>query len=135
MYANLLVPVSLEEERTGRRALDIARTLASDGAEITVLHALEPVPFYAEPLVSDDQRARAKANVASALDRLAAQAPGASVEVVPGHAARTILDRAHHLFTDCILIGPHRPGMQHLLLGSTAGRVVRHARCAVHVVR
>ncbi|WP_371932559.1 universal stress protein [Pararhizobium sp. IMCC21322] len=36
---------------------------------------------------------------------------------------------------DCIIIASHRPGLQDYFLGSTAARVVRHAHCAVHVIR
>ena len=36
---------------------------------------------------------------------------------------------------DCIVIGSHKPGLIDYLLGSTAARVVRHAPCAVHVLR
>jgi nucleotide-binding universal stress UspA family protein len=33
------------------------------------------------------------------------------------------------------VIASHRPGMADLLIGSTAAQVVRHAPCAVHVLR
>ena len=55
--------------------------------------------------------------------------------VVTGHAARTILDFAERIEADCIVIASHDPGIQDYFLGSTAARVVRHAHCAVHVVR
>jgi nucleotide-binding universal stress UspA family protein len=54
---------------------------------------------------------------------------------VTGHSARSILDYAEAHDVDCIVIASHRPGLQDFFLGSTAARVVRHATCAVHVVR
>jgi len=36
---------------------------------------------------------------------------------------------------DLIVIASHRPGLKDYFLGSTAGRVVRHSPCAVHVIR
>jgi nucleotide-binding universal stress UspA family protein len=36
---------------------------------------------------------------------------------------------------DCIVIASHVPGFENIFLGSTADRVVRHAKCAVHVIR
>ena len=55
--------------------------------------------------------------------------------VVKGHSGRTIIDVAAEKSADCIVIGSHKPGLIDYLLGSTAARVVRHAPCAVHVLR
>jgi nucleotide-binding universal stress UspA family protein len=55
--------------------------------------------------------------------------------VIEGHSGRSILDHAAENDVDCIIIASHRPGMQDYFLGSTAAQVVRHATCAVHVVR
>jgi len=59
----------------------------------------------------------------------------ATLNIVEGHSGRTILDYAENHQADCIVVASHRPGLQDYLLGSTAARVVRHASCAVHVVR
>jgi nucleotide-binding universal stress UspA family protein len=135
MYAKLLVPVSFEAERDAARAVEVARALADDGATITLVHALEPIPPSAAYYLPADHAATARTEARAALDRLAEGVPGASAEVITGHAARAILDWVHDHDVDCIVIASHRPGMQDLLLGSTATHVVRHARCAVHVVR
>jgi len=52
-----------------------------------------------------------------------------------GHAGRTIVDYATETGIDCIVIGSHKPGLNDYFLGSTSARVVRHAPCAVHVLR
>ena len=52
-----------------------------------------------------------------------------------GHSGRTITDHARKIGADCIIVGSHKPGLSDFLLGSTAARVVRHAPCAVHVLR
>jgi nucleotide-binding universal stress UspA family protein len=57
------------------------------------------------------------------------------IEVVVGHGANSILDYAEQNEVDCIILASHRPGYQDYFLGSTAARVVRHATCAVHVLR
>ncbi|MBT8411941.1 MAG: universal stress protein, partial [Octadecabacter sp.] len=36
---------------------------------------------------------------------------------------------------DCIIMASHQPGLEDYFLGSTAARVVRHAKCSVHVIR
>jgi nucleotide-binding universal stress UspA family protein len=47
-----------------------------------------------------------------------------------------IVQMANHLNVDLIIIGSHgRTGLTHLLLGSTAERVVEHAQCPVLVVK
>jgi len=69
------------------------------------------------------------------LDALAAKMEGARGVVVDGHSGRTILDYAADAGSDLIVIASHRPGMGDLLMGSTATQVVRHAKCAVHVLR
>jgi len=55
--------------------------------------------------------------------------------VIEGHSSRSILNHANSNDADLIIIASHQPGMQDYLLGSTAAKVVRHAKCAVHVLR
>ena len=57
------------------------------------------------------------------------------IRTILGDARELILDRAKHLPADLIVMGTHgRRGFQHLLLGSVAEAVVRHAPCPVLVV-
>ena len=69
------------------------------------------------------------------LDAMAAKFGQAKGLVVEGHSGRTILDFAEDNGIDLIVVASHRPGMGDMLLGSTATQVVRHANCAVHVLR
>lgn len=58
------------------------------------------------------------------------------VECVQGIPPEVIVRRAEERGVDLIAMGTHgRSGMAHLLLGSTAERVVQHARCPVLTVR
>ena len=55
--------------------------------------------------------------------------------VVRGAAAQTIVDTARGKGVDLIVMGTHgRTGLQHILIGSVAERVVRLAPCPVMVV-
>jgi len=135
MYENLLVPVSFEPDRNAEEALDIAQALAADDADIVLLHVVEQIPPYAAAYLPRDHFEQARERIAEALGRLAEGVPRARVEVISGHAGRSIVDWATEHRVDCIVITSHRPGMSDLLLGSTAAQVVRHAPCAVHVVR
>lgn len=135
MYKNILVPVALdnEEGRVGH-AVAVAKALAAEGAKITLLHVIEAVPSYAISYISSDVLAETRKGIITEMNRLA-DAAGASAKVIEGHSGRTILDYAEDNKTDLIVIASHRPGMQTLLLGSTATHVVRHAQCSVHVLR
>ncbi len=135
MYKNVLVPVSFEAGRDAHEAIEIAQALREGGGKITILHVLEHLPEYASDLLPDDHVDTARATVTAKLRPLAAGVTDAEVVVVEGHSARTILDFAEKHEKDCIVITGHRPGMTDFFLGSTAARVVRHARCAVHVIR
>jgi nucleotide-binding universal stress UspA family protein len=92
------------------------------------------MPGYMLPEIPEGQIAR---NRDAAAEALKAQVGGHDVRTVAisGHSARSILDYAEAHDVDCIVIASHRPGLQDFFLGSTAARVVRHAACAVHVVR
>ena len=59
----------------------------------------------------------------------------AHCKVFEGHPNHGILDYANEMGIDCIIMASHKPGLQDYLIGSTAARVVRHAKCAVHVIR
>jgi nucleotide-binding universal stress UspA family protein len=115
-------------------ALDAAGAWAKAlGAELHLLHAFElPVPrvmAYDVP-VSDlyiqqgrevvDRRLREEA------DRIAAT----------GVAATSVVRVAAEVGADWIVVGTHgRTGLQHVLLGSVAERVVRLAPCSVLTVK
>lgn len=135
MYNNILIPIALEQDRDTEGAISIARLLLNEGGKLTGLHILEPIPGYVAQQLHEGQLAKRRAEIES---RLAAELDDAK-EVLPvveaGHSGRSIVEYALKHNIDCIVIASHRPGLQDYLLGSTAGRVVRHADCAVHVIR
>lgn len=135
MYKNILVPVSFDEDRDAAGAIKVARALADEAAVITVLHVVEQIPSYALTSLPPGYLIERRQAVEAELDQMIADLPGVSAVVVTGHSGRTVLDWAEEKNVDCIVIASHRPGMQDLLLGSTATQVVRHANCAVHVIR
>ncbi|MDV7142320.1 universal stress protein [Tropicimonas sp. TH_r6] len=135
MYDNILVPVSFEADRNAREAMDIAQAIRAEGGKITLLHVMEHLPQYATEYLPPDHLEKAREDITGGLSALSENVDAAEVVVVEGHSARTILDYADEAKVDCIVIASHRPGMQDYFLGSTAARVVRHAKCAVHVVR
>jgi universal stress protein F len=95
---------------------------------------VEAVPSY---ILAEFPEGTMDRNRDAAAAALKDEVGGADVRTVAvtGHSARSILDYAEAQEVDCIVIASHRPGLQDFFLGSTAARVVRHANCAVHVVR
>jgi nucleotide-binding universal stress UspA family protein len=135
MYNNILVPVSFEADRNAKGAMEIAQALLADGGSITCLHVLEQLPKYATEYLPDGHLEAAKADVVEGLKELVEDVPNATTMVVEGHPSRTILGHADNNNIDLIIVASHQPGMQDYLLGSNAAKVVRHAKCAVHVLR
>ena len=135
MYNNILVPISFDAERDVSGPLKLAEILATADAQVTLLHVVEHIPSYAISYMPAEYLSEARKAIQAELDSLAAKLPNAKGLVVEGHSGRTILDWSVQHKPDLIIMASHRPGMQDLLLGSTANHVVRHAACAVHVVR
>ena len=59
MYMNILVPVSFDEERDAKQAIDVAKTLSGEGAHITLLHVVEQVGQRVAPNQADQRLRRA----------------------------------------------------------------------------
>jgi len=135
MYDHILVPISLDTDRDGKRAMEVAQTLSGDGGKISILHVVEHLPQYSEDLLPADHFEFAKSKITQVLKPMLDGVENATLNIVEGHSGRTILDYAENHKADCIVVASHRPGLKDYLLGSTAARVVRHATCAVHVVR
>lgn len=136
MYTNILVPVVFDHGDHGAASLKVAQELLNDGGKITLLHVMEEVPSYASTYLPEGLAQQRRDEAAGSLEQFGKDA-SASVErqVVQGHASSSILDYAKSHDIDCIVIASHKPGFEDYFLGSTAARVVRHAKCGVHVLR
>lgn len=135
MYSNILVPVAADHDPNTDAALNVARTLAGQGAKITALTVIEAMPGYVASQLPEGQFEKTVAAVTEGLKQDMAGASDVVIEVIEGHSARSILDYAEKNRIDCIVMASHRPDISDYFLGSTASRVVRHAQCAVHVLR
>ncbi len=135
MYHNILVPVLLDDGHDTAASFAAARALADEGAKFSVIHVVEPIPAIVATEVPKEVIARNQADSLQKLAGLSKELSGAKAEMVVGHAGRAIIDYAKSHDCDCIIIASHKPGLEDYFLGSTASRVVRHAHCAVHVIR
>ena len=135
MYKHILVAVTLDEGHDAEKSLNMAQALADAGARITVLHAKDAIPAYAIAYMPPNYAMSLREAICDQLDNLANRFTNSEGVLVDGPSGRAILDWAEAHAVDCIIIGSHRQGLQDYFLGSTAARVVRQARCSVHVAR
>lgn len=134
MYDHIIVPMALDHG-FGSTGLALAQKLLNEGGRITALHVYEQPSGTVSAYLDEDTVRRAFAAAEAKLASRMNGVPNAQAMVVKGHSGRTIIDYATSSSADCIIIGSHKPGLIDYLLGSTAARVVRHAPCAVHVLR
>ena len=140
---SLLVPMDFSP--SSNKALIYALSFAEQfDAKVTLLNVVEPAVYPTElgyVPVEIDTLHRAMQN--SARERLAdiaaKRVPGrfrANTLVRVGRPHQEITRAAKELRTDLIVIATHGyTGLKHVVMGSTAERVVRHAPCPVLTVR
>lgn len=134
MYKNILVALSLEHGISDK-ALEAAKVLLADGGEITAVHVYEPPNSSVLAFLDDGAEDKARDKAMAELQERVAGHDVTPVLLKSPSAGGEITEYARSHGTDCIVLASHKPGMQDFFLGSTAARVVRHAGCAVHVLR
>ena len=136
MYQTIIVPVDVSNSDKASAMLETAERLGGESAKIVLLNIIETIPNYVAVHLPEGYGQRAKAEATEQLDRIAKSTTlNTEIEVRSGHASAEILTVADEKNADAIIIASHRPGLEDYLLGSTASRVVRHAKCAVVVLR
>jgi universal stress protein A len=138
---NILVPVDFSDNSS--EALKYAARLAGQfGARVTLMHAVEPAPFMNDlrnvPFTLSDKQLELRAE--TELEALAVLHVDPKIDtsriVKRGKAYQEIVKAAKQAKADLIVISTHGyTGLKHTIMGSTAERVVRHAGCAVLVLR
>lgn len=136
MYKKIIVPVEMGQIEKGEKILAKAKALLDEGGEIVLVNIVETVPSYIAidlPVDFMDLSVKnAEAKLAALDTKITA---GAKKVVRVGPAAREIMDLAEKEKADLIIIASHRPDFTNYLIGATADRVVRHAKCSVLVDR
>ncbi len=136
MYNKILVPVDISHEERLPVMLEAAKLLGGGNAKVLLTNVVEDIPTYVTAQIPSEMLEDAQKNVIDHLKKLASeQEIDAEIIVKTGHPGNTILEIAEEKDVDVIVVASHKPGWEDYLLGSTAARVVRHAKCAVHVLR
>jgi len=119
----------------GEQAIQVARALRARDGEILAVHVYEILQGSAKAFVAQQDVDNATAAAQSRIEERVKDEPDIQAVLLKGHSGRALTDYATEVGADCILVGAHKPGLRDFLLGSTAARVVRHADCAVVVLR
>ncbi len=136
MYKTILVPIDMAHVAEGKSIIDVAIKHAGEGARIILLNVIEEAPNWAAISLPADVIDNSMKAAHDELKAIAtASGKSMEVEVRTGHSYNTILDVAKEKNAELIIVASHRPGLQDYFLGSTAAKVVRHAKCSVLVVR
>ena len=124
------------------RAVEMARTNKAELLLAHILTSVVPLPAdgYVWPQLYADIEASAKAEGQKRLGMLIAKARKAGVRVkallLDGVAHEQITRAARTKRADLLVLGTHgRTGLDRLLTGSVAERIVRHAPCSVFTVK
>jgi nucleotide-binding universal stress UspA family protein len=144
MFKKILVPVdgSATSQQAVSRAVALAR--AFEGS-VTVIYVIDPYPFsgvgadfsYGQAQYLEAATAEAHDALRGAREAIAAEGVSVDSRVVEASTPwRGILECATELGSDLVVMGSHgRSGLEKLVLGSTAQRVLSHAHIPVLVVR
>lgn len=142
---HILLP--LDGSQLSMGALPVARMLARlHGAVLHLLLAFEPVEamaraaYHVLEVPLESSRARQRAALVTAMERVADQVTAAGVaaspSVVDGLPAPVILDAVPRLEAGLIVMSSHgRSGLSRWAYGSVAGQVLRAAPCPLLLIR
>lgn len=143
MFSTILLPTDFSE--CSAEAAEVARSLAERfGSQVVVLHVLDE-PATLDPMFRGDVplemlRTRmeqfARENMDAFLARHFSGFDRFDTVVATGIPYREIIGTARDAGADLVVIGTHgRTGVEHVIFGSTAEKVVRMSPCPVLSVR
>lgn len=143
MFGRILLPTDFSE--CSEAAAGTARRLAETfGSRILLLHVLDEWtavdPMFRGEIPLESVRIRMEQFARESMDGFLARSfsgfGNVDTTLVAGIPYRAILRVARELPADLVVIGTHgRTGVEHVLFGSTAEKIVRMAPCPVLTVR
>jgi nucleotide-binding universal stress UspA family protein len=138
----IIVPIDFSEH--SKKALEYAVPFARQfGASLELLYVVEPTIYPADfsfgqvgfPNVEEELRTRGKHELGQLIKKMIGRRVKARPVVRTGKAFFEIDRYASEEEVDLIIIATHgHTGIEHVLFGSTAEKVIRHAPCPVLVI-
>lgn len=134
----IVAPIDLEDhtEKVAEYAAYMADKLS---ANLTLLHVVELLRPIGDMVLGsttvEEYNKKRFTYAKEKVDKLIADNPGCNGTVVAGEIVDEILDFAEEKGADLIIIGTHgSKGLEKLLLGSVAERVVKYSHCPTLVM-
>ena len=141
-FKKILVPVDFSD--CSMKGLDYAKALAKEfGASLILLHSVHLQYFvsndeyarYDMPLLMQQSEKAAREQMRELMEKTDWEGIQVQPSLQIGHAGDQICACAKDCGADLIVTSTHgTTGLKHILIGSTAEYVVRHASCPVLVV-
>jgi len=131
----IIVPVDFHQHTSdlAEFAINIANKL---GGKVTFVHAIELIEYYQDlsivsaKEIDADLKAKAEVKMNALLEKCKPMAPNCSGTVIMGDTADSIVEFAQSKEADMIIMGTHGArGIEKILLGSVAERVLKRAHC------
>lgn len=142
-FERILIAIDFSENST--YAFDCALMLARQfNARLTVMHVInEPIDlrgFYVPHISFEQLEKEIEAGAADMMEKFCREKMGDYQDfvtsIVTGIPYEEILRAAREIDASLIVVGTHgRTGLDHIIFGSTAERVVRSAPCPVLSIR
>jgi universal stress protein A len=138
--SRILVPVDFSEHSQAALRYALAFAAKFDAA-VTLVHIVEqtvyPGDWMYPPLATSDFAVEKREQLLGKLQELTAGADVSAKHIVRiGRAWQEVIEIAKDEKCDLIIIATHGyTGLKHVLLGSVAEKIVRHAPCPVLSVR
>jgi universal stress protein G len=140
MFRNILVPVDLTDTDLAKTSIETAVALArASGGIVRLLNVLPDTPMVLAEYVPADFETQQRQSSEEALTIIAKESglnpDQMTISVRQGRVYHEVLEEAKATDTDLIVMSSHQPAVRTYFLGSSAGHVVRYAKCSVLVVR
>jgi nucleotide-binding universal stress UspA family protein len=142
-FEKILIAIDFSEN--SNYAFDYALTLAKQfNAELTLLHVInEPVDlrgFYVPHISFEQLEKEIESGAAGMMEKFCQEKmkdfTGYQTSIVTGIPYEEIIRKAQETDASLIVLGTHgRTGLDHIIFGSTAERVVRGSACPVLTIR
>ncbi len=140
---SILVPIDFSVH--SKNALKYAIPLAEQfGASLHLVFVVEPTVYPADlgfgqvvlPGIEEELREKGAEELQALIEREIGTRVQATCVVRTGSPHQEILSEAEEKDVDMIVVATHgHSGVEHMLFGSTADRIVRHAKCPVLTIR
>ncbi len=136
LYRSILLPIDVAHPEVAAEMFEKARALLTPDGKLSVAYVVPDVPNFVLADMPDGFLPTTIRKSERALRDMVEEAGvDAEVHILTGPPADAILGAAETGEMDLIVVASHRPGLSDYFLGSTAARVVRHAKCSVLVIR